>query len=158
MCYFYIGTYVVRGPGSSIGRAFDCQSNDPCRAVVRSPVRADIFSGLLSTQQWWVSDLFRLIEVKAARQVSSWPSGKLPFDCQKIAKNLTFFQKKNAKNYFFSKKLPMAIFLKKVKNFGHFFWKNVKFLAIFWQSNGNFPEGQVSSYFTMPYVYEDSGL
>ena len=24
----------------------------------------------------------------------SWPSGKLPFDCQKIAKNLTFFQKK----------------------------------------------------------------
>ena len=33
-------------------------------------------------------------------------------------------------------------FLKKMKIFGNFFWKNVKFLAIFWQSNGNFPEGQ----------------
>ena len=30
-------------PGSSIGRAVDCKSNDPCRAVVQSPVRADIF-------------------------------------------------------------------------------------------------------------------
>ena len=38
-------------PGSSVGRAFDCQSNDPCRAVVRSTVRADIFSSLLSNQQ-----------------------------------------------------------------------------------------------------------
>ena len=28
--------------------------------------------------------------------------------------------------------------------FGNFFEKNVKFLAIFWQSNGNFPEGQGS--------------
>ena len=37
-------------------------------AVVRSPVRADIFSGLLSTQQWWVGGLFRLSEVKAARK------------------------------------------------------------------------------------------
>jgi len=36
--------------------------------VVRSPVRADIFSGLLSTQQWWVAGLFRLSEVKAARK------------------------------------------------------------------------------------------
>ena len=25
--------------------------------------------------------------------LSSWPSGKLPFDCQKHAKNLTFFKK-----------------------------------------------------------------
>ena len=33
-----------------------------------------------------------------------------------------------------------------MKIFGFFFFeKNVKFLAIFWQSNGNFPEGQLRS-------------
>ena len=74
-----------------------------------------------------------------------WPSGKLPFDFQKIAKNLTFFSKKIDKNChffqqncqkidifsnkncqkfsFFSKKLPMAIFLKKKKKIlGNFFF------------------------------------
>ena len=56
-----------------------------------------------------------------------WPSEKLPFDCQKIAKNLTFFQKNCQKFSFFSKKLTMAIFLEK--------WK---FFKIFWQLNGNF--------------------
>ena len=45
---------------------------------------------------------------------------------------------------FIKKKMPMAIFLKKMKIFGNFFWKSVKFLPIFWQSNGNFPEGQVT--------------
>ena len=54
--------------------------------------------------------------------LSSWPSGKLPFDCQKIAKNLTFKKKK--------------------WQFLSICLKNVKFLAIFWQSKGNFPEGQ----------------
>ena len=39
----------------------------------------------------------------------------------------------------------MAILLKKMKIFVNFFEKNVKFLAIFWQSNGNFPEGQVGT-------------
>ena len=39
----------------------------------------------------------------------------------------------------------MAIFWKKMKIFGNFFGKNVKFLAIFWQSNGNFPEGQLKT-------------
>ena len=43
---------------------------------------------------------------------------------------------------FLSLKLPLAIFWKK-NNFLSIFLKiNVKFLAIFWQSNGNFPEGQ----------------
>jgi len=32
-----------------------------------------------------------------------------------------------------------------MKIFGNFFGKNVKFLAIFEQSNGNFPEGQIST-------------
>ena len=52
------------------------------------------------------------------------PSGKLPFDCQKNCQKLDIF----------SKKIPkIFIFLK----------KNVKFLAIFWHSNGNFPEGEL---------------
>ena len=37
---------------------------------------------------------------------------------------------------------PLAILLKKMTNFVHFFL-NIKFFAIFWHSNGNFPEGQV---------------
>ena len=60
---------------------------------------------------------------------------------RKIAKNLTFFQNKLPKIFIFFKNI-YAFFLKKMKIFGNFFWKNVKFLAIFWQSNGNFPEGQ----------------
>ena len=32
-----------------------------------------------------------------------------------------------------------------MKLFGNFFEKNVKFLAIFWQSNSNFLEGQLTS-------------
>ena len=51
---FEPGHIIDEAPGSSVGRAFDCQSNDPCRDVVRSPVRADIFSCLS--------------EVKAARK------------------------------------------------------------------------------------------
>ena len=37
----------------------------------------------------------------------------------------------------------MAILLKKMTIFVNFFAKNVKFLEMFLQSNGNFPEGQV---------------
>ena len=48
----------------------------------------------------------------------NWP--KLDIFFKRIDKNFHFFQK-------------------------NFFQKNVKFLAIFWQSNGNFPEGQVSN-------------
>ena len=55
--------------------------------------------------------------------IKTWHSGKFPFDCQKIAKNLTF-KKKWQKLSFFSTKLPMAFF---------------------WQSNGNFPEGQIET-------------
>ena len=50
--------------------------------------------------------------------VWSWPSGKLPFECQKITKNLTFFFKKIAKNYlFFPKKFSLTIFVKKMTIF-----------------------------------------
>ena len=47
------------------------------------------------------------------------------------------------------KKLPKTWHLKKkcqkIQNVGNFFGKNVNFLAFFWQSNGNFPEGQIIS-------------
>ena len=36
------------------------------------------------------------------------PSGKLPFECQKNAKNLTFFQKKIAKIFHFFKKIVLT--------------------------------------------------
>ena len=49
--------------------------------------------------------------------MAPWPSEKLSFECQKIAKNLTFF------------------FLN-----WHFFYIDI---LIFWHSNGNFPEGQL---------------
>ena len=74
----------------------------------------------------------------------SWPSGKLPFECQKITKNLTFLKKVDKNCHFFSTKLSMAILLKKWQFLSIFFFKNVKFLEIFWHSNGNFPEGQNS--------------
>jgi len=46
---------------------------------------------------------------------------------------------------------PLTILLKKMAIFGYlkkkgnFFRKNVKFLAFFWHSNGNFPEGQLGT-------------
>ena len=42
-----------------------------------------------------------------------------------------------------TKNCQWQFFGKKLKIFGNFFGKNVKFFAIFSQSNGNLPEGQV---------------
>ena len=42
------------------------------------------------------------------RDIEIWPSGKLPFDCQKIAKNLTFFSKNVKFLQFFD--IQLAIF------------------------------------------------
>jgi len=53
--------------------------------------------------------------------------------------------KKLPKIVIFSTKLLMAILLKKNDNYGNFFEKMSSFLAIFWHSNGNFPEGQLST-------------
>ena len=41
----------------------------------------------------------------------------------------------------------MGNFVEKMTIFVNFFEKNVKFLAIFWQSNGNFQESQVDTIF-----------
>ena len=63
--------------------------------------------------------------------IQSWPSGKLPYDCQKIAKNLTF-EKKNCQR--------LAIFLKRWKFWAIFFWKKRQvfgnFLTVKWQFPG----------------------
>ena len=52
--------------------------------------------------------------------VENWPSGKLQFDCQKIAQNLTFFQKNWQKLSFFHQNCHWQ-----------FCWKKLKFLAFF---------------------------
>ena len=68
--------------------------------------------------------------------VITWPSGKLPFECQKIAKKLTFFSKKLPKIFIFFKiKLPWQFFWKNEN-----FWKKCQvfgnFLTVKWQFSG----------------------
>ena len=61
---------------------------------------------------------------------------------KKLPKTWHFFQKKIAKNCHF---FCQWQFCWKNDNFWQFFFeKKVKFLANFWHSNGNFPDGQVS--------------
>ena len=55
---------------------------------------------------------------------------------KKLPKTCHFFQK-NCQNFF--------SFWKKNENFWHFLGKMSKLLAIFWQSNGNFPESQLGT-------------
>ena len=56
------------------------------------------------------------------------PSGKLPFDCQKIAKNLTFFSKKLTKIVIFSNKIANGNFVEKNDNFVKFkFFEKMSF-------------------------------
>ena len=64
--------------------------------------------------------------------VQALPSGKLPFDCQKIAKNLTFYPPKIAKIakiFHFFKKIADGNFFEKMKNVGNF-------LTFKWQFSG----------------------
>ena len=94
------------------------------------------------------NSLFQAVSKGNVNKVShwslhSWPFGKLPFNCQKIAKNWTFFSKTLTKIVIFFNKIANGNFVEKMTIFVNFFEKNVKFLAIFWQSNDNFPEGQI---------------
>ena len=75
--------------------------------------------------------------LKQQQKKNFWLSGKLPFDCQKLPKTWHFFKNKLTK--------IVGNFVEKNDNFCQFFGKNIKFLSIFWQSNGNFPEGQIST-------------
>ena len=65
---------------------------------------------------------------------SIWPFGKLPFESQKIAKNLTFFQKTCQKLSFFSK-IAIANIWKKLQFFAIFFKWHVfdNFMTFKWQ-------------------------
>ena len=53
--------------------------------------------------------------------VSTWPSEKLPFECQKIAKNFHFFSKKLPLVIFLKKKFFLAIFFEKMSSFWQYF-------------------------------------
>ena len=96
-------------------------------------------------------------DIEHQNHPQTWPSGKLPFECKKIAKNLTFFQKNCQKLSFFSTKLPMAILLKKMTIFGNFFEKISSFWQFFLQSNDNFPEGQLSIW-CLSYTFSSTPL
>ena len=77
----------------------------------------------------------------------SRPSGKLPFECQKYAKNTCHFFSKQKPDFFskgYSAKLllHMSIFSKK-KLALEIFWKNGQYLDFFLHSNGYFSEGQI---------------
>ena len=63
---------------------------------------------------------------------------KLPFECQKIAKNLTFKKKIDKKCHYFSKKI--AKFWKKLQ-FLSIFFLNVKFLVNFLTLKWQFSRG-----------------
>ena len=64
---------------------------------------------------WKLTYLSRFYVKTSVKCVAGWPSGKLPFDSQKIAKNLTYFPKKLPKIF-------ILIFLKKKENFWQFFF------------------------------------
>ena len=97
-----------------------------------------------------------------------WPNSDIsrtqpdpPENChltvKKLPKSWHIFQKNCPKFSFFFKKIAIGNFFEKMKIFGYFLKKNVKFLAIFWQSNGNFPKGQLTSVLlTMRYSVGDS--
>ena len=90
----------------------------------------------------WLKRCYQSID---RRSVHIWPFGKLTFECQKIAKNLAFKKKKIV---IFFNKIANGNFVEKMTIFV-FFFLNVKFLAIFWHSNGNFPEGQIHTTMTL---------
>ena len=95
------------------------------------------------------------LETNSASFSTPDPPQNCYLNVKKLSKTWHFFQNNCQKLSFFSKKLPFAIFLKKMKIFGNF-KKNFKFLAIFWQSNGNFPEGQPwTQRHTSKYCYRD---
>ena len=83
------------------------------------------------TSIYYISVIFyKYCSSKLLLLLHTWPTAKLTFKCKKIAKNSLFLFNCHWQ------------YLKINDNFWQFFF-NVKFLAIFWHSNGNFQEGQV---------------
>ena len=79
-----------------------------------------------------------------------WPSGKLTFDCQKIAKNLTFFSKKMPQIFIFFKKIAIGNFFEKNENFWQFFLKKCQVL-------GNFFDRQMAIFWRVGQVWIENG-
>ena len=111
--------------------------------VCSSPI--DIWSPYRYLLNEWVADPPENCHLTVKKLQKTWHFFKkncqkfsffskiLPFDCQKIAKNLTFFS---------------TNFLKKKSIFVNFFEKNVKFLAIFASQMVMCPEGQIITWLT----------
>ena len=74
-------------------------------------------------------DMIKVNKINMNSGVRTLPSGKLPFECQKIVKNLKFKIKKLTKIVIFSNKIAIGNFVEKNDNFCQFFEKNVKFLT-----------------------------
>ena len=84
--------------------------------------------------------LVLLVSQNLALSVANW---FLP-DPQLILRKIAYLTvKKLPKIFFFYKKIVNGNFWGKKTIFGNCSEKNVKFLAIFWHSNSNFPEGQL---------------
>ena len=106
------------------------QLNQGCQVVTEMKVESNYIHGkpVLCTTSLWDS----LVNIQhTCTELTIW--------------KIDISMSKNCQKRHFKKKLPkIFIFFKKITIFFNFFEKNVKFLAIFWQSNGNFPEGQNS--------------
>ena len=70
-------------------------------------------------------ELYRIMLRGSTRHNYSWPSGTLPFECQKLPKTCSFFYCQ--KWSYFPKKLPTAYFFEKMTIFGNLFEKLANF-------------------------------
>ena len=121
--------------------------------VCKVPVSNLIDKWFLYANTFKVSCMWNYIINRQSFLLTTWPSGKLPFECQKIAKNLTFFSKK------LTTKLPLAILLKKMTIFVNFFFKCQvfgNFLTVKWQFSGG--SGRNRSIFTLNIMCVSSSL
>ena len=103
----------------------------------------------ITSQYTYVSIAFWIFWEKSTGSClvsNTWGSNltlqKIAIPLSKIVKNLTFFSKDWQNCHFFQQNCHWQFCWKKWQ-FCQSFEKNVKFLTIVWQSNGNFLEGQV---------------
>ena len=82
-----------------------------------------------------------LLEVFNGRRHLSKANSLSPISLYLILRKIAIWMPKFF--IFFKKNCHWQFFWKNVKFFGNFFGKMSSFLAIFWQSNGNFPEGEM---------------
>ena len=76
-------------------------------------------------------DMIKVNKINMNSGVRTLPSGKLPFECQKIVKNLKFFQKNCQKHDIFFKKIVQIFFFFKRIAIGNFVERNDNFWQFF---------------------------